>query len=106
MRSRQSVLFFQDSIHLCTKLRNRLLSFKTTMLLGDQLINVDHLIQLIESSPKFNHNLVKSDILPKDKQNFASCEKISSDTVLAELTSEPASQATMIYLEVCFFTSL
>ena len=64
------------------------------MLLGDRLVKVDHLIQVIESSSKFNHNLVKSDILPKDKQNFESCEQISSDNVLAELASVPASRAT------------
>ncbi len=75
------------------------------MLLGDKLINIDHLVQLIESSSKINHNLVKSDILPKDKQNFASCEKISNKVVLTGLTSISASQATRIYLEVYLFTS-
>ena len=71
------------------------------MLLGDELINVDHLVQLIETSSKLNHNLVRSDILPKDKQNFASCEKISSEAVLAKLASIPEARATAIYLEVC-----
>jgi len=82
MRNRQITLFFQDSIHLCTKLRNRLLSSKATMLLGDELISINHLVQLIESSSKLNHNLVKSDVLPKDRQNYSSCEKISNEAAL------------------------
>ena len=100
------ILFFQDAIHLCTKLRNRLLSSKATMLFGDELISIDHLIQLVESSSKMNHNLVKSDILPKDRQNYSSCEKISNKSVLDGLVSISNSGGTRIYLEVCLFTSL
>jgi hypothetical protein len=106
MRNRQSIVFFQDSIHLCTKLRNRLLSSKATMLLGDKLISIKHLLELIESTSKLNHNLVKSDVLPKDRQNFASCEKISNEVVLNGLASVSASQATRIYLEVWRFMNL
>ena len=105
MRNRQLILFFQDSIHLCTKLRNRLLSSRATMLLSGELINIDHHIQLIESSSKINHNLVKSDILPKDRQNYSSCEKISNKSALDELVSIPNSRGTQIYLQVCLFTS-
>ena len=106
MRNRQRLVFFQDNIHICTKLRNRLLSSKATLLLGDKLVSVDHLVQLIESSLKLNHNLVKSDVRPKDRQNFASCEKISNEAIFNELTSISGSQVTRIYLEVCIFTSL
>jgi hypothetical protein len=106
MRNRQLILFFQDSIHLCTKLRNRMLSSTATMLLGNELISINHLIQLIESSSKMNHNLVKSDILPKDRQNYSSCEKISNKSVLDGLDSISNSRGTRIYLEVCLFTSL
>ncbi len=76
------------------------------MLRGDELISVDHLVQLIESSSKMNHNLVKSDVLPKDRQNYSSCEKISNERVFIELTSVARSEATRIYLEVCLFASL
>ncbi|CAF3345178.1 unnamed protein product [Rotaria socialis] len=100
MRNHQRIVFFQDSIHLCTKLRNRLLSSKATMLFGDKLISIGHILQLIETPSKLNHNLVKSDVLPKDRQNFVSCEKISNEVVLNELTSIPASEATKIYLEI------
>ena len=83
-------------------MRNGLLSSKATMLLGEKLVRVEHLIQLIESSSKMNHNLVKSDVLPKDRQNFASCQKISSEAVFVELASIEESEATRIFLEVCF----
>ena len=72
------------------------------MLLGDKLVRVEHLLELIESSSKMNHNLVKSDVLPKDRQNFASCQKISSEAVFVGLGSIEESQATRMYLEVCF----
>ncbi|CAF2099826.1 unnamed protein product [Rotaria magnacalcarata] len=100
MRNHQRIVFFQDSIHLCTKLRNRLLSSKATMLFGDKLISIGHILQLIGTSSKLNHNLVKSDVLPKDRQNFVSCEKISNEVVLNDLTSIPAFEATKIYLEI------
>ncbi|CAM4835706.1 unnamed protein product [Rotaria magnacalcarata] len=100
MRNHQPIVFFQDSIHLCTKLRNRLLSSKATMLFGDKLISIGHILQLIGTSSKLNHNLVKSDVLPKDRQNFVSCEKISNEVVLNDLTSIPAFEATKIYLEI------
>ena len=87
-------------IHLCTKSRNRLLSSFATMLMGEDLITADHLVGLIESSSKLNHNLVKSDILPRDRQNYSSCEKISSKMVLIELESNNESRATRIYLQI------
>lgn len=101
MRSKQLIVCFQDSIHICTKLRNRMLSSKATMLIGNQLVSVDHLLQLIQSSSKMVHNLVKSDVLPRDRQNFSACEKISNEAVLTALASVPYSTATRVYLEVC-----
>jgi hypothetical protein len=76
------------------------------MLLGEKLVSIEHLVELIESSSKMNHNLVKSNILPKDRQNYASCEKISNEAVFVGLMSIAESQATRPYLEVCFFYEL
>ncbi|CAF4892980.1 unnamed protein product, partial [Rotaria socialis] len=106
MRNKQLTLFFQDSVHIYTKLRNRMLSSTTTMLIGDQAITVDHLLQLIKSSSKMSHNLVKSDVIPKDRQNYQSCEKISSEAAFNALTSVPNSRATQIYLQVCLLKQL
>ncbi|CAF3816716.1 unnamed protein product [Rotaria sp. Silwood1] len=82
-------------------LRNRLLSSTASMMMGDHIITVDHLLQLIKSSSsKLIHNLVKSDIRPKDRQNYPSCEKISSEAALNALSSVPYSKATQIYLQI------
>ncbi|CAM4829978.1 unnamed protein product [Rotaria magnacalcarata] len=77
-----------------------MLSSTTTMLIGDQAVTVDHLLQLIKSSSKMSHNLVKSDVIPKDRQNYQSCEKISSEAAFNALTSVPNSRATQIYLQI------
>ncbi|CAF3917309.1 unnamed protein product [Rotaria magnacalcarata] len=90
----------QDSVHICTKLWNRILSSTTTILIGDQAVTVDHLLQLIKSSSKASHNLVKSDVIPKDRQNYQSCEKISSEAAFNALSSVPNSRATQIYLQI------
>ena len=67
----------QDGIHLATKIWNRLLSRTTTMLIGNQYVNLNHLADLINNYFQIDHNLVKSDIFLRDRQNFSSCLKIS-----------------------------
>lgn len=68
--------------------------------MGDQCASVDHLAQLIDNQSKIDHGLVTTDICPKDKQNYFSCEKISSDSTLACLQRVPKSEATQAYLQV------
>lgn len=96
---------FQDPMHVVTKLRNRLLSVTTHLLLGNQLINMEPLLYLINNFSKFDHLLVQSDINPKDRQNYRSAEKISSDNVLNLLDKIPNSYGTFIYLQVCIRTN-
>ncbi|CAF4442657.1 unnamed protein product [Rotaria sp. Silwood2] len=96
--AQQLFLCMQDSIHICTKLRNRLLSTTAVMMIGDGLVTIDYLLRLIESQSKFNHNLVKSDVCPHDKQNFRSCEKLcGSIECLQEING---SHATVVYLSI------
>ena len=85
LRRRQLVLCLQDPTHVCTKLRNRLLSVTAALTVGDQRISLDFLSDMMNSISKLKHGLVKSDIYPRDKQNYASCGKISRDYVLAVL---------------------
>ncbi|CAF4379586.1 unnamed protein product, partial [Rotaria magnacalcarata] len=49
--------------------------------LGDQSISIDHLYSIIDNAKftKIDHGLTKSDINPKDRQNFSSCVKLTSD---------------------------
>ena len=89
-------------MHLCGKLRNRLLSPKVCLLIGDQCASVDHLLEIVRTQSKIDHGLVISDICVKDKQNYASCEKVSSDAVLLALKQIPASAATQVYIQVIF----
>ncbi|CAF5208642.1 unnamed protein product, partial [Rotaria magnacalcarata] len=70
-----------NATHLATKWRNRLLSSTTELRLGDQSISIDHLYSIIDNAKftKIDHGLTKSDINPKDRQNFSSCVKLTSD---------------------------
>ncbi|CAF0898057.1 unnamed protein product, partial [Didymodactylos carnosus] len=65
LRPIQLFLFFQDPIHLATKLRNRLLSKKAQLMMGTQHITLQHLQDLVENRSKLDHNLVSSDLFPK-----------------------------------------
>ena len=96
MPQRQVFFCFQDQVDLCTKIRNRLLSGRATMLMGNEEVSIRTLIELIESKSKFAHGLVKTDIEPRDRQNFASCLKIASDDVVSALEDVDQSQAMRI----------
>ena len=68
----QLLLFVQDGIHLCTKMRNRLLSKITDLIMGAYKISMEHLYDLVQSCNKIDHNLSLSDLNVKDtcRQNF------------------------------------
>ncbi|CAF1648724.1 unnamed protein product [Rotaria magnacalcarata] len=100
MRTRQLVFCFQDPVHLCTKMRNRLLSQSASMMIGNGEISVSILFDLINNQSKLIHGLVKTDVHPKDKQNFGSCVKISSDDVLSALDDVSGSYAIQVYLRL------
>ncbi|CAM4930197.1 unnamed protein product [Rotaria socialis] len=93
-------LCFQDATHLCTKLRNRLLSRTANMLIGNHCISINYLSTLIRNIPKLRHGLVKSDIFPQDRQNFSSCVKICSDDVTNCLTEIHDSEGIIMYIHL------
>ncbi|CAF4755760.1 unnamed protein product, partial [Rotaria sp. Silwood2] len=66
--------------------------------MGDFSIDIKDIIDLIESDSKIEHNLIKSDLTPKDRQNFASCLRKSSETVLALLNKNENAKGTYVYL--------
>ncbi|CAF1417022.1 unnamed protein product, partial [Didymodactylos carnosus] len=102
LRKKQLLLFFQDPIHLCTKLRNRLLSKNCNLMMGSQTIKLDYLDELIETGSKLDHGLVRSDLYPKDRQNYASCVKISSPTILKLLKRSPDTKIVKLsYYSIC-----
>ncbi|CAF2963502.1 unnamed protein product [Rotaria sp. Silwood2] len=82
LRSKQLFVCFQDPIHICTKLRNRLLSKSAALFIGSYRIAAKDLQDLIQGESKLDHGLVLSDLYVKDKQNYSSCVKISSLNIL------------------------
>lgn len=71
-----AIFCFQDTVHIITKLRTRLL--KTNMkplVIGTYMAEVNHLEKIIETTSKSEHLLVKSDLNLADKMNFASAKK-------------------------------
>lgn len=92
----------QDPTHVATKLRNRVLKTSIVLPLGNKQISFAHLKILINSVQKSIHGLTITDIDPKDRQNFRSFEKITSERIrnaLSEYVMD--SQGTVKFLEKC-----
>ncbi|CAF3896861.1 unnamed protein product [Rotaria sordida] len=100
MKEQQILLFMQEPIHVATKFRNRLLSEVASMKIGDYSIDIQHLMNLIQLKNKLEHNLIKCDVSLKDRQNFASCRRISSETVLKLLNNNENYKRTYVYLSL------
>ena len=100
MKDQQIMFFMQDPIHIATKFRNRLLSTVAKLKMGNYSISDRDLFRLIESKIKVEHNLIKCDVNPKDKQNYASCLRISSDAVLKLLERDERAKGTYVYLSL------
>ncbi|CAM4989175.1 unnamed protein product, partial [Rotaria socialis] len=98
MNQQQIFLFMQDPIHIATKIRNRLLSKLANLKMGDFSIDTKYLVELIKTKSKIEHNLMKSDLNPKDRQNFASCLRISSELVLDLINRNENAKGTYVYL--------
>ena len=71
LRQEQLLLFLQDPIHLVTKWRNRLLSSKAQLCIGQRSITMEHLRHIIDSEQyaKLDHSFTKTDLNQKDRQN-------------------------------------
>lgn len=98
----KSIEAVQDSTHIGTKLRNRILKASIYLPFGEFIISKSHLIYLIENVSKDKHALTESDVNPKDRQNFRSFQKISSEIVCDALKKYvPDSEGTVMYLTLC-----
>lgn len=102
LRPQQLVLFFQDPIHLVTKWRNRLLSNTADLRLGEDQITMEHLRDIFNSDQytKLDHGLTKSDLNPKDRQNYSSCVRIVSSDLLNLLSERRDAFGTLVYLQL------
>ena len=102
LRNRQLLLFIQDPVHLATKWRNRMLSKTAELIIGRKTVCLKHLADMIDDGrlSKIDHGLTVSDLNPRDRQNFQSCLKITSEDVLKILRENADAQATYLYLKL------
>ncbi|CAF3191676.1 unnamed protein product [Rotaria socialis] len=100
MEEQQILFFMQDGIHIATKFRNQLLSETAHMKIGSYSIDIHDVFDLIELESKIEHTLIKCDVDPKDRQNFASCLRISSKDVLNLLEKNEKATGTFVYLSL------
>lgn len=97
--------YVQDTTHIGTKLRNRILKVSILLPFGKKFISVSHLKMLLEI-PKDKHGLVYKDVCPDDRQNYASLEKVMADRVLEALKQNVFdSEATIVFLKICKFVT-
>lgn len=94
----------QDTVHIGTKLRSRLLKHSIILPLGDFFVTSGHLQVLIDKISKDKHLLSQSDLSPKDKMNFASVVKIYDPKIWALLEEYAAgSEGTRQYLKLIYY---
>lgn len=95
-------VYMLDTIHIGTKLRNRLSKEGIVLPIGNYLVSIGHIKILLKSVSKEIHGLTYSDICPTDRQNYKSLEKIMEERVLNALKKHiPNSEATIKYLNIC-----
>lgn len=98
----EPISYIQDTIHIGTKMRNRLLKPSIVLPMGNALVSVAHLKMLLTNVSKEVHGLVFSDICPDDRMNYASLEKTMSPRVLQALEKHIfGSNGTVKYLQIC-----
>lgn len=91
--------FTQDSTHIVTKARSSILKCSRMYPIGNKIISSSHLKYLIENVSKDKHLLTRTDIEPKDRQNFLSAQKMCSEnTTQCLMNYVPGSEGTVIYL--------
>ncbi|KAE9521238.1 hypothetical protein AGLY_018363 [Aphis glycines] len=98
--SQFSQFFVQDTVHIGTKLRTRILKPGIELLIGSYTVSITHLFQLTELYSKDKHLLTNTDLNPDDKMNFNAAEKMCSDQVIELLKNILDSQGTISFLKI------
>lgn len=90
---------FQDTVHIGTKLRNRLLN--QDLRFGKNIVSFKHLLALVKKFPKTDHKLTETSIYVKDRMNFDTVLKICDSNVISMLDSSVAdSHGTVLFLRM------
>lgn len=93
------IIVTQDTVHISTKARNRLLKRDIVLPMGSHKVSIEHLRKLLKLESKSVHLLAYSDVFPTDRMNFSSFEKIVADNVIEALRNKvPNSEGTIQYL--------
>lgn len=92
-------IVIQDTTHIGTKLRNRLL--KRILAMGTSNVSIDQLKSLVKHVQKSVHGLSQNDVNPTDRMNFLSFRKIVDKRVIEALKHIPNSEGTIQYLHIC-----
>lgn len=102
LRTENEITVIQDSTHIATKMRNRILKIGISLPMGKFEVSVDHLLMLIRKVSKSEHGLTRTDVCPEDRMNFASFQKMIDDRVVDSLKKYVKnSDATIMYLKIC-----
>lgn len=100
--SKDGTIYIQDTTHIGTKLRNRLLKPSILLPFGTKAVSLTHLKELLKLAPKDVHGLFRSDVLPDDRQNYKSLQKLMENRVEDALKRYVIdSEATIVYLQIC-----
>ncbi|KAK4881467.1 hypothetical protein RN001_004786 [Aquatica leii] len=95
----------QDTVHIGTKLRTRLLKIKLQIIIGKYIASPAHLEELVERVSKDKHLLTNSHLKLDDKMNFEAVEKMCSAMVREQLEQHvPNSNGTIFYLKLLQMT--
>lgn len=71
-------------------------------MIGKRVVSIVHIKALLKLVSKDVHGLVHSDIIPEDRQNYKSLEKLMKERVLNAMETNVAdSKGTIMYLKLC-----
>lgn len=102
--SENDITYTQDTTHIGSKARNRVLKVSRVTPIGSKLVSITHVNYLIEHISKDKHLLTPHDVQPKDRQNFHSVEKLCAPIVLSCLEKYvPDSEGTALFLKALNF---
>ena len=88
-------------MHLGTKTRNRILSLKAFLLMGNQIVSMNRFKEFLSSSAnKLFHCSVYLNLNPCDHENVASCWQISRDEIIETLETVDNANATLVYIKL------
>ncbi|KAJ8685646.1 hypothetical protein QAD02_021439 [Eretmocerus hayati] len=87
--------YFQDTVHVVNKLKTRLLKLAIAMIIGNFIVSLVHLEEMIDCLNRDKHCLAMSDLDGKDKMNFDATLRMCHPKVIDRVKESPGSDATV-----------